>query len=120
MSDVVLAVLAVLGVVLGSGGGLTVLIKNRSGRPSGWQVAVNGLNEQVADLKIRIGHAETRAEAAEARADEVVAENQGLKATIAQQTRSLDAKDGRIVQLLTAWPPGSRPPTPNPAHEPYL
>lgn len=120
MSDVAIAALGVAGIVLSSGGALTVFIKNRSARPSGWQVAVSGLNEQVADLKVRIGHAESRAEAAEQRADEVVAENQGLKATIGQQTKSLDAKDGRIVQLLTAWPPGSRPPTPNPAHEPYL
>lgn len=120
MSDVVGAVAAVLAVALGGGGALTVAINKRSSRPSGWQVAVSGLNEQVADLKVRIGHAETRAQAAEQRADEVVAENQGLKATIAQQTRSLDAKDGRIVQLLHTWPPGSRPPAPNPAHEPYL
>lgn len=120
MSDVAIAVAGVLVVACGGGGALTVAINKRAARPSGWQVAVNGLTDQVADLKVRVGHAESRAEAAEAKAEEVVAENHGLKATIALQTRGLDAKDGRIVQLLTAWPPGSRPPSPNPAHEPYL
>lgn len=120
MNDVVIAALGVLGVVGGGGGGLTVLIKNRSSRPSGWQVAVKNLEQQVVDLRADVKDARASMEAAEAKADEVVAENQGLKATIAQQTKSLDAKDGRIVQLLTAWPPGSRPPSPNPAHEPYL
>lgn len=120
MSEVVIAAITVLGIVGGGGGVLTAMIKNRAARPSGWQVAVSGLTDQVADLKVRIGHAESRAEAAEAKAEEVVAENHGLKATIAQMTRVLDAKDGRIVQLLSTWPPPSRPPSPNPMHEPYL
>lgn len=120
MSDVVAAAGIVLAAALSAGGGLTLLIKNRSTRPSGWQVAVNGLTKQVDDLTKRVETAENRARAAEARAEEVVAENQLHQATIARQTRSMDAKDGRIVQLLTAWPPTSRPPVPNPAHEPYL
>lgn len=120
MSDVAIAVLGVLAASVTGGGILTVVVKNRAARPSGWQVAVNGLTDQVADLKVRVGHAESRAEAAEAKAEEVVAENHGLKATIGQQIRSMDALNGRIVQLLSSWPPGSRPPSPNPAHEPYL
>lgn len=120
MSDVVTAAAVVLTTGLGAGGGLTLLIKNRASRPSGWQVAVDGLTKQVDDLTKRVETAENRARAAEARAEEVVAENHGLKATIAQQIRSMDAQSGRITQLLTSWPPGSRPPSPNPAHEPYL
>lgn len=120
MSDIAVAALAVVGILFGSGGALTIYIQKRGERPSGWQVAVKGLEAQVDDLKVRIGHAEARAQAAESRADEVVVENHGLKNTIALQTRALDAKDGRIVQLLTSWPNGSRPPKPHPEHEPYL
>lgn len=120
MSDVLIAVLAVAGVVGGGGGALTVYIQNRSTRPSGWERAVAGLEKQVDDLKSRVENAERRASAAERRALEVQTENHGLNRTIEQLTKSADAKDGRIVQLMTAWPPGSSPPTPNPAHEPYL
>jgi len=120
VNEVLLSFLAVLGVVGGGGGAVTVYVKQRGSRPSGWQVAVEGLKEQVDDLKVRISVAESRAQAAETRADEVVAENQGLKRTIAEQLRTMDALNGRIVQLLTAWPENTRPPAPNPAHRPYL
>lgn len=120
MSDVAIAIIGVLGLSVTGGGALTVFINKRAARPSGWQVAVKNLEKQVDELTTRVVTTEARAEAAEAKAEEVVAENHGLKATIALQTRGLDAKDGRIVQLLTSWPPGSRPPTPNPAHAPYL
>lgn len=120
MSDIVAAALAVVGLLVGSGGALTVYIQKRGDRPSGWQVAVKNLEEQVVDLRAEVKSARDDVKAAEARADEVVAENHGLKNTIALQTRSIDALHGRIVQLVTTWPPGSRPPAPNPAHEPYL
>lgn len=127
MSDVLVAVCTVFAVALGGGGGLTYVIKNRAARPSGWQVAVAGAKEQIADMKVqikdlntRVATAEERATEAEKRAKEALDEKHAKDRTIEQLTRALDAKDGRIVQLLTAWPPGSRPPAPNPAHEPYL
>jgi len=120
VNEVAVAVLGVLGLVGGGGGALTVYIQKRGDRPSGWQVAVKSLEQQVDNLRADVKEARAAMEAAEARADEVVAENHGLKTTIAQQTRTIDALHGRVIQLVTTWPPGSRPPAPNPAHEPYL
>lgn len=119
-TEVIVALITVVGLAIGAGGALTRYIDKRGERKPPWERAMASLEQQVEDLREDVKQARASMEAAEARADEVVAENHGLKNTIALQTRALDAKDGRIVQLLTAWPPGSRPPSPNPAHEPYL
>lgn len=120
MNEVAVAVLGVLGLVGGGGGALTVYIQKRGDRPSGWQVAVRSLEKQVESLRADVESAREDVKKAEARADEVVAENHGLKETIAQQSKVITALGARNVQLMTAWPAGSRPPKPDPAHEPYL
>lgn len=95
-----------LGILLILAGTFAWYVRNRESPSAGWKVAIKNLETRCDDLEQKVATLTT--------------EGAAKDAVIAQQQKALDAKDGRIVQLLTAWPDGSRPPSPSPAHQPYL
>lgn len=105
------------------GGALTVLlgliyafrewISRRESPSAGWKVAVAEVKETQAAQAAEI-------ETLRAQVAALTTERAAQAGVIAQQQKTLDAQSGRIVQLLTAWPEGSEPPSPSPAHAPYL